>query len=88
MAQQIINIGASANDGQGNPIRTAFAKTNDNFSELYARAQTTPPPTLVGSVGDFAGMYAYDSTYFYYCQADYDGVTNIWRRVAWTGTTW
>ena len=53
MAQQIINIGATPNDGQGNPIRTAFNKTNENFSELYARAQTTPPPTLVGSIGDF-----------------------------------
>ena len=35
MAQQIINIGASANDGQGDPIRTAFAKTNNNFTQLF-----------------------------------------------------
>lgn len=85
MAQQIINIGASPNDGQGNPIRTAFNKTNENFSELYARAQTSPPPTLVGSVGDFAGMYAYDSTYFYYCFADYDGSSVIWAQVTQVG---
>jgi hypothetical protein len=85
MAQQIINIGASANDGQGNPIRTAFAKTNDNFSELYSRAQVTPPPTLVGSLGDSAGMYAYDSTYFYYCFADYDGSSTIWAQVTQVG---
>lgn len=85
MAQQIINIGASPNDGQGNPIRTAFNKTNENFSELYARAQTTPPPTLVGSVGDVAGMYAYDSTYFYYCFADYDGSSTIWAQVTQVG---
>ena len=62
MAQQIINVGAAPNDGQGDPIRTAFTKTNSNFSELYSRVQTTPPPTLVGSIGDEAGMYAYDST--------------------------
>jgi hypothetical protein len=85
MAQQIINIGASANDGQGNPIRTAFTKTNDNFNELYARAQTTPPPTLVGSLGDSAGMYAYDSTYFYYCFANYDGSSTIWAQVTQVG---
>jgi hypothetical protein len=85
MAQQIINIGASPNDGQGNPIRTAFNKTNDNFSELYARAQTSPPPTLVGSLGDSAGMYAYDSTYFYYCFADYDGSSTIWAQVTQVG---
>jgi cytoskeletal protein CcmA (bactofilin family) len=85
MAQQIINIGASPNDGQGNPIRTAFNKTNENFNELYARAQTSPPPTLVGSVGDFAGMYAYDSTYFYYCFANYDGSSTIWAQVTQVG---
>jgi hypothetical protein len=85
MAQQIINIGASPNDGQGNPIRTAFNKTNENFSELYARAQTTPPLTLIGVLGDVAGMYAYDSTYFYYCFADYDGSSTIWAQVTQVG---
>lgn len=37
MAQQVINIGAAANDGTGDPLRTCFDKINDNFSELYAR---------------------------------------------------
>lgn len=37
MAQQVINIGTSANDGSGDPLRTAFDKVNDNFSELYAK---------------------------------------------------
>lgn len=35
MTQQIINIGSVANDGSGDPLRTAFSKTNDNFTELY-----------------------------------------------------
>ena len=35
MAQQTINIGVSANDGSGDPLRTAFDKSNDNFTELY-----------------------------------------------------
>lgn len=35
MAQQTINIGTAANDGTGDPLRTAFDKINDNFSELY-----------------------------------------------------
>lgn len=35
MAQEIINVGAAANDGLGDPIRTAFIKCNDNFTELY-----------------------------------------------------
>lgn len=36
MAQKTINIGDSTNDGTGDPLRTAFGKINDNFSELYA----------------------------------------------------
>jgi len=35
MARQTINIGTNANDGTGDPLRTAFDKINDNFSELY-----------------------------------------------------
>jgi hypothetical protein len=85
MAQQVINVGASPNDGDGNPIRTAFIKCNDNFSELYSRAQTTPPLTLTGSPGDVAGMYAYDSSYFYYCYANYDGSSVIWAQVTQIG---
>ena len=82
MAQQIINVGTSPNDGQGDPIRTSFQKTNSNFSELYARAQSSPPPTLVGSIGDVAGMYAADAGFFYYCFQDYDGSSIIWRKIA------
>lgn len=35
MAKQSINIGSSANDGQGDALRTAFDKVNDNFTDLY-----------------------------------------------------
>lgn len=50
MARQIVNIGASANDGTGDGIRTGGGKINDNFEELYsllgwgnyADAATTP----------------------------------------------
>jgi hypothetical protein len=35
MARQQINIGSTANDGTGDPLRTAFDKINDNFVELY-----------------------------------------------------
>ena len=36
MAKQTINIGTTANDGTGDPLRTAFDKVNDNFTELYS----------------------------------------------------
>lgn len=35
MAKQAINIGSSANDGAGDPLRTAFTKINENFTEVY-----------------------------------------------------
>jgi hypothetical protein len=35
MAKQTVNLGSSANDGTGDPLRTAFDKINDNFDELY-----------------------------------------------------
>ena len=35
MSKQIINIGNSANDGAGDPARTAFTKINNNFNEIY-----------------------------------------------------
>ena len=35
MAKQSIGIGSSANDGTGDPLRTAFDKITDNFDELY-----------------------------------------------------
>jgi hypothetical protein len=38
MAQQTIEIGMTANDGRGDPLRTAFTKANSNFTELYGIA--------------------------------------------------
>ena len=37
MTQQVINIGAAANDGTGDPLRTSFNKINSNFTELYSK---------------------------------------------------
>ena len=85
MTQLIINVGSTPDDGQGTPIRTSFVYCNSNFTELYARAQSTPPTTLIGNPGDVAGMYAYDSQYFYYCFANYNGTNPIWAQVTQVG---
>jgi hypothetical protein len=87
MTREVINVGTSPNDGTGDPLRTAYIKCNDNFGELYSRVQETPPSTPSGSVGDTAGMIAYDYHYFYVCVADYDDTTEIWRRIAFD-TNW
>lgn len=81
MAQQTINIGATANDGTGDGIRNAFDKCNDNFDELYSRFQDTVPSANTGTVGDAKGMIAVDATHLYVCFQNYDGSSVIWKRV-------
>ena len=78
---QLTIVTTPQNSGDGTPLATAFNYCNSNFSELYARVQTQPPATLVGTTGDAAGMYAYDSNYFYYCFANYTGNSTIWGQV-------
>ena len=43
MTQQLINIGHAANDRSGDPLRTAFDKINQNFTELYAATGADAP---------------------------------------------
>jgi len=49
MAKQTINIGTSANKGDGDPLRTAFQKINSNFSEVY---DTIGGGTITTAVND------------------------------------
>ena len=88
MSQQVINVGSTPNDGQGDAIRSAYIKCNNNFSELYSRVQESAPSDPGGTVGDTAGMMAFDDQYLYVCVADYDTSTEIWRRVAFDTTPW
>jgi hypothetical protein len=47
------------------------------------------PAHSYGAAGDAAGMVAFDGNYIYYCKTAYvNNSTNIWVRVAWSGTTW
>lgn len=47
-AQEYINIGSQANDGEGDPLRTAFAKINNNFSNLFFTTTSTSNTFTVG----------------------------------------
>jgi hypothetical protein len=49
----------------------------------------TAPSHSYGVAGDVAGMVAFDSTYIYYCTANYvNNTTNIWKRTAHGTGTW
>lgn len=52
MAKQVIGIGTTANDGTGDPIRTAFDKTNDNFTELYDGAGVADDSVTFAKLSD------------------------------------
>ena len=47
--QEIINIGTLPNDGEGDPLRVAFAKINNNFSNLFATFVNTSNSYTVGN---------------------------------------
>ena len=36
---EIVKVGTAANDGSGDPLRTAFVKINSNFSNIYANGR-------------------------------------------------
>jgi len=48
--QEIINIGTLPNDGEGDPLRVAFGKINNNFSNLYSTFVNTSSSYSVGNV--------------------------------------
>lgn len=51
MAQQVINIGASPNDGTGDNLRAGGDKINDNFTEVYESLEDTlSVVTTAGSI--------------------------------------
>ena len=47
MTQQIINVGTLPNDGEGDPLRTAFQKINQNFTQVFTA------PGAAGQDGSF-----------------------------------
>ena len=49
MSLEIINIGTLPNDGEGDPLRTAFSKTNNNFASLYETAFLTTSTITYGN---------------------------------------
>jgi hypothetical protein len=60
MAQQPINIGSSPNKGDGDPLRTAFTKVNNNFTEVYAKLTALEDGSVVTDIS--GSVFADDST--------------------------
>jgi len=60
MAQLTINIGSSANKGDGDPIRVAFNKVNTNFTEVYTKLTALEDGHVATDVS--GNVFAEDST--------------------------
>lgn len=56
--QEIINIGAAPNDQQGDPLRTAFSKINNNFANLF---QTFVNSTVAYTFGNAPGQVIFEA---------------------------
>lgn len=78
MAKQTINIGAAANDGTGDPLRSAFDKCNDNFDELYPRTQGPGAPISLTAATwtPITLPTAYDDTDYQFIPSAYDSDGN------------
>jgi hypothetical protein len=64
MAINTINIGAVANDGTGDPIRTAFDTVNDNFQFIQGGLFAGTEPSIISAVS-VTGGYLYSNSYVY-----------------------
>ena len=63
MAQKNINLGSADYAGDGENIRSAFAKIQDNFVEIYATGIAESGPLVSDITGDVTGsVFASDST--------------------------
>lgn len=75
-------------------FQTIYVQNVDASTDLTVRGdriaviQTHTPTSSVGVDGDTAGDIAFDTSYIYYATGTYDGSTNIWKRLAWSGDTW
>jgi hypothetical protein len=61
----------------------------DATVQTTAYQKVAVPAHSYGAAGDQAGMLAFDSTYIYYCTANYvNDTTDIWKRTAHGAGTW
>ena len=57
MAQQIINAGVVANDGQGDSLRFGATKINNNFTELYSQVSVLGSRAVIPNQTNNSGKF-------------------------------
>jgi len=62
MATSFVNVGSIANDGTGDPIRTAFITVNENFNIVNGAIFAGTVPTVISATSVTAGFIISNST--------------------------
>lgn len=57
MAKQLINVGASPNDGTGDSLRSAGQKLNSMLNEVYEKLEMAPILKLILNHLQLLGKY-------------------------------
>lgn len=76
MTKQIVNIGTTANDKTGDPLRTAFIKINENFDEVFEGIEAAVQPddlSQVAMTGDYSDLLNLPTLF----DGDYASLDNI-----------
>jgi hypothetical protein len=97
------NVARNSFGGYYSILHSVYDKTNSTFGgtslaaisySQYINADrlilsTNPPAHSYGAAGDKTGMIAFDTSYIYYCVANYvNNTTDIWKRTAYSAGTW
>jgi hypothetical protein len=56
MAQEIINVGESANDGSGESLRSAFQAVNNNFTQIWSAGPVNTNVVISGNTVTVTGV--------------------------------
>lgn len=97
------NVARNSFGGYYSILHSVYDKANSTFggTSLNANAYSqyinadrlilsiNPPAHSYGAAGDKTGMIAFDTSYIYYCVANYvNNSTDIWKRTAYSAGTW
>lgn len=97
--QGSVSISASGPSGASGPVGPfewnfgldgglQFPDTTMQYTAWGGGRLTSEPSTSIGATGDITGDLYFSSSFIYYCTQNYNGVDNIWKRVAWSNDTW
>jgi hypothetical protein len=85
---ELPNGGTIVDENGNNVIPTVPTSVSQLTNDSGFIAMVAVPASSLGAPGDEPGKVAFDAGYIYYCTTFYDGVANIWKRVAWSVDTW